>query len=81
MVVKLNPYKESSEEETKAEQVKPKKKVTFDQEAKEPSQKVVYGQIESIVLPGCANKQHPTDEDLKQLQLDHENPQDSSYDS
>ena len=32
-------------------------------------------------MPGCADKQHPTEQDLKALQIDSENPQDSSYDS
>jgi hypothetical protein len=69
VVVKLNPYKGEGSEETKDE--KQSKKVRFKEETDEP---VAFGQIESIVLPGCSDLQNPKPDELKQLQVDHENP-------
>lgn len=72
IVVKLNPYQEGNTSASVGiEKSKSVKKVRFQES---PSEEVVFGQIESIVLPGCADKEHPTEHDLKELQIDSENP-------
>ena len=54
LVVKLNPYQEGNNSSpVVTEKSKSIKKVRFQET---PSEEVVFGQIESIVLPGCADK-------------------------